>query len=582
MMMHDTANSRLSDHVTHYIAAFVLLFVVAEDQAAAQSADLALVARGFTSPVLLVESPDNTGRLFVVDQTGQIWILTENGTRLDEPFLNLADSLVELNPHYDERGLLGLAFHPGYSENGKFYVYYSRPLREEAIDNFSHTNRLAEFQVSPTNPDRAEPDSEKVLIEIDWPYMNHDGGMLAFGPDSLLYVSLGDGGNRDDQDTDLISGHVEDWYARNGGGNGQDIENNMLGSLLRIDIGKKAAEDHGEGEAYTVPEDNPFAEIEGVPSEQWAYGFRNPWRFSFDMGGDNDLIVADAGQNMFEEVSVVTRGGNYGWNVMEGAHCFNAAVPTTPFANCPQTVGEGHPREGDPLIGPVIELENSSHFEETGVGLVVVGGYVYRGSSVPSLDGLYFFAMWSRGEEERPGGEVHFPGRLLVATPQEDGLWPWSDFTVSNTDSFPHFILGFGQDLDGEVYVLTTDEVGPQGNTGRVYRIAESGSALSRVDRENAPELPSGLALDQNYPNPFNPATSIRFRLGLPQHVTLSIYDATGRKLRTLISEAVTAGIHEVAWDGRDAVGRSVPSGIYFYRAFTDSENVTRAMTLLK
>lgn len=583
MRIHATETNGIAAHPIRCLTAVVLLLITTAGGVAAQTADLELVAANFTSPVGLVEAPDDTGRLFVADQAGQIWIVTQNDTRLDEPFLNLADSLVELNPNFDERGLLGLAFHPLFSENGKFYVYYSAPLREEAIDNFDHTNRLSEFQVSTTDPNRAEPDSEKVLIEIDWPYFNHNGGMIAFGPDSLLYVSLGDGGNRDDQDKDLLPGHVDDWYARNDGGNGQDIEDNLLGSILRIDVRETEEEGHGEGESFSSPEDNPFAEIEGVPSEQWAYGFRNPWRFSFDMAGDNDLIVADAGQEMFEEVSVVTRGGNYGWNIMEGTACFNAAFPSMPFANCPQTVGEGHPMQGDPLIGPVVELENVNYFEETGVGLVVVGGYVYRGTLLPpSFDGKYFFAVWSRGEEEGEHGEVHFPGRVLVATPQAEGMWPWSELEIANTDSFPHFVLGFGQDLEGDVYVLTSDEAGPTGSTGRVYRAVEAGSALSRVDREGETELPSALALDQNYPNPFNPVTRVRFQVGAPQHVSLSIYDVAGRKVRTLVSETVASGTHEVVWDGRDASGRPLPSGVYFYRASSDSETITRAMTLLK
>ena len=343
------------------LLALVLLPLAAPEAAAQPRANLELVADGFVNPLTLAEPPDGTGRLFVVDQPGQIWVVTADGERLGEPFLDLSDRVIDLNEHYDERGLLGLAFHPDYAENGRFFVFYSVPLREQALDTFNHTNRISEFHVSDGDPNVADVSSERVLIENDHPYMNHNAGTLAFGPeDGMLYVSLGDGGHRDDQDMDFVPGHVEDWYDVNIGGNGQDIENNLLGSILRLDVDAEAGEEHDEGGApYTVPEDNPFAGIPGVKGEVWAYGFRNPYRFSFDMGGDHDLIAGDAGQNLYEEVSLVTKGGNYGWNVMEGRHCFNAASPTEPFATCPDETGVGHPVEGDPLIAPVIEAKNA-------------------------------------------------------------------------------------------------------------------------------------------------------------------------------------------------------------------------------
>ena len=329
--------------VLYALFALALLPLAALSAAAQPAAALELVADGFTNPLVLTEPPDGSGRLFVVDQPGRIWIVTDDGDRLDEPFLDISDRVIELNEHYDERGLLGLAFHPDYAQNGRFFVFYSAPLRERALDNFDHTNRLSEFHVSEGDPDVADPGSERVLMENDHPYMNHNAGTLAFGPDDgMLYVSLGDGGHRDDQDMNLVPGHVEDWYDVNIGGNGQDIENNLLGSILRIDVDTEAGGGHhGGGTPYTVPGDNPFAGIPGAKGEVWAYGFRNPYRFSFDMGGDHDLIAGDAGQNLYEEISLVTKGGNYGWNVMEGRHCFNAASPTAPFATCPAETGVG-------------------------------------------------------------------------------------------------------------------------------------------------------------------------------------------------------------------------------------------------
>ena len=196
------------------------------------------VAEGFTSPVAMAVPPDGSGRLFIADQIGLVHIVTPEGEVLDTPFLDVQDRLVPLNDGYDERGLLGLSFHPDYATNGRFYVYYSAPLRDEAPDDFNHTSHVAEFIVS-GNPDVADPDSERILLQVDQPQGNHNGGTLAFGPeDGLLYLSLGDGGGAND----VGLGHVEDWYEVNEGGNGQAVEN-LLGAILRIDV---------DGESYVT------------------------------------------------------------------------------------------------------------------------------------------------------------------------------------------------------------------------------------------------------------------------------------------------------------------------------------------
>lgn len=459
--------SRSFRHVAYLFAAVLIVFPSPADSQQPYTASLELVAENLTHPLMLAEPPDESGRRFVVDQTGQIWIITADGKRLETPFLNIADSLVQLNQHYDERGLLGLAFHPQYSQNGRFFVFYSAPLREQAPDNFDHTNRISEFRVSDDNPDRADPGSEKILLEIDHPYTNHNAGTIAFGPDSMLYIALGDGGHRDDQDRNFIQGHVDDWYELNDGGNGQDIENNLLGSIIRIDVDEQAG-----GRGYSVPQDNPFTGIPGVMGEVFAYGLRNPYRFSFDMGGQNQLILGDAGQNLYEEIDLVTRGGNYGWNVMEGRHCFNAASPTSPFDSCPGRTGRGHPVEGDTLILPVIEMKNSGYFDD-GLGLVVIGGYVYRGDILPDqFSGKYFFGMYSRGHR----GGTHLPGRIFVATREGVQNWPFEELRISNLPDgqLGNLLLSFGQDRKGEVYVLVADNTGPTGNTGKVYKLVTS------------------------------------------------------------------------------------------------------------
>ena len=442
---------------------------LAAPAAAQPEASLDLVADGFTHPLALAEPPDDSGRLFVVDQTGQIHIVSQDGERLSEPFLDIRDRLVDLNHGYDERGLLGLAFHPDYARNGRFFVFYSAPLRESAPDGFDHTNVLAEYRASPADADVADPASETILIEHDHPYMNHNAGTLAFGPDGMLYVAMGDGGHRDDQDQLFVQGRPEDWYEVNGGGNGQDIENNLLGSILRIDVDAEAeGGHHGSGKPYVVPEDNPFAGVLGAMGEVWAYGLRNPWRFSFDRSG-GDLIAADVGQNLYDEISVIRKGDNLGWNVWEAAHCFNAASPTEPFDECPRAVGIGHPDEGAPLVMPVIEAKNSGAFED-GLGVAIVGGYVYRGRMLPRLGGRYLFGTYSRSME---GG--HQPGRVFVAT-REGERWPFEELQFANRPGggLDQLLLSFGQDREGEVYLLLTDQPALEGASGSVYRLISS------------------------------------------------------------------------------------------------------------
>jgi glucose/arabinose dehydrogenase len=412
------------------------------------AATLRLVAEGLTSPVTLVPANDRSRRLFVVDQAGTIQILRPDGTLAPEPFLDLRDRLVELMPDFDERGVLGLAFHPRFAKNGRFFVYYSAPLRPGAPDGFNVTSRISEFRVSPADPDHVDPATERVLLEVDKPQFNHDGGTILFGPrDGYLYISIGDGGGAHD----IGLGHVEDWFADNAGGNGQDTTQNLMGDILRIDVDR--------GRPYGIPRDNPFVGEEGL-DEIYAYGFRNPYRMSFDMGGRRDLIVGDEGQNGFEEVDIVRRGGNFGWNVKEATHCFDAENPTVPPAACPST-----DPEGDPLIDPVVEYPNAARAD--GLGVAVIGGHVYRGDDLPRLRGRYVFGDFSRSLDQPDG-------TLFVATPRSRGLWDRQELRVRNTADgrLGHYVLGFGQDQRGEIYVLTTDNAGPTGNTGKVFRLS--------------------------------------------------------------------------------------------------------------
>jgi len=413
--------------------------------------DLKLVADGLTSPLVTVEPPDGTHRLFVADQTGKIWIVRANGTKMTEPFIDISSKMVQLSPFYDERGLLGLAFHPNYKTNGKFYLFYTAPPRSGGPApgvSWDNLTRISEFQVS-SDPDKADINSEKVLLEEDHPQLNHDGGTIAFGPDGYLYISIGDGGSGGD----TAVGHVEDWYKVNKGGNGQDNKQNLMGNVLRIDVNTTSGKMN-----YGIPADNPFVGTDARP-EIYAYGFRNPYRFSFDMGDDHKLYLGDAGQVLWEEVDIVRKGGNYGWNVKEGTHCFNADNFLEERAACPM-----EDTAGNPLIDPIIELANLEN-PKGGIANVVVGGNVYRGTSIPFLYGKYIFGILSGSEDEAAG-------KLLLGKPKASGLWGYEQLELkSYPQDLGQYVKSFGQDLGGEIYVMTSLQLGPQGNTGRVYKL---------------------------------------------------------------------------------------------------------------
>jgi hypothetical protein len=331
-------------------------------------------------------------------------------------------------------------------------------------------------------------------------------------------------------------GHVPDWYAVNDGGNGQDVTDNLLGSILRIDV--------DGAPPYGIPADNPFVGREGL-DEIYAYGFRNPWRFSFDQGGTHALLVGDAGQDLWEEVSVVTNGGNYGWNVLEGTHCFSTATPEASLPFCPGTVGAGHPDNGDELIDPVIEYPHPTI--AGGHGLVVVAGNVYRGAAIPELEGRFIFADWS-DSFGAPSGQ------LFVATPTPAGLWGFETLPLDGAPdgTIARYILGFGQDLSGEVYVLTTDNAGPTGTTGRMFRIVED-----LVATEPPADAPVAR-MEPATPNPFSGHTVVRYALAAPGRVTITVADALGRRVATLTDGTARAGDHSVVLRGGE-----LPAGVY-------------------
>ena len=345
------------------------------------------VATGLSRPLHLT-SPAGDPRLFVVEQGGTVRVIAEDGTLRDDPYLDLTNRVSSDG----EQGLLSLVFHPDFTDNGRFFV------------NFTHTSgdtRVEEFDVDPAANALSQTQGDSVLA-VDQPASNHNGGLLKFGPDGMLWIGLGDGGGGGDP-----------------GGNGQD-PTTLLGSMLRVDV--------DGGSPYAVPSDNPFVGESGR-DEVFAYGLRNPWRFAFD-GSRGLLYVADVGQSAWEEVSVIpadSAGVNFGWNVMEGAHCYDAD-------SC-DTSG---------LLLPAVEYPTSD-------GCAIIGGEVYRGDAIPELRGHYFYAdfcslrlrsfRYREGEEQQPvSWDVGSLGRPL----------------------------GFGRDGDGELYLLMEG--------GSVYRFVEEGS----------------------------------------------------------------------------------------------------------
>ncbi len=409
-------------------------------QTPAPPADVALrvVADGLTAPVGLVAAPDGSGRSFVIDQTGLVLILRDG--RLEErPFLDIRDRIVPLDPEYDERGLLGLAFHPGFPDDPRVFAYYGAPTRDGAAAGQDHTDTLVEYRVDPSDPDAVDAGSRRVVLEFDQPQPNHSGGGLGFGPDGFLYLGTGDGGGQGD----ASEGHSPQ-------GNAQDPDK-LNGKVLRLDVDGR--------QPFAIPADNPFAEGGGRP-EIYALGFRNPWRLAWEPDGERRLLVSDVGYGRYEEIDVVERGGNYGWRIREGAHCLDIAQPLQETSGCDET-GSG----GEPLIDPVVEYSHDD------VGIAVVGGYVYRGTALPALRGQYVFADFSADWVNTPTPRP----TLLVASPSADAGAVWAWRRLATDAPLSRFISGMGEDADGELYLLTRGQLGPDGETGEVRQLVAPG-----------------------------------------------------------------------------------------------------------
>jgi glucose/arabinose dehydrogenase/cytochrome c5 len=417
---------------------------------------LALLAEGFDSPLYLADPNDGTGRLFVVDQAGLVYVLTGDGEVAAEPLLDISDRLAPRREGLEERGLLGFALHPEFPGKGWIYLHYSAPLRADAPSNWNHTRRVSEFAISADDPNRVDPASERVLIELDWPTHKHNGGGLAFGPDGYLYIGFGDGGGvhgigdrPDYRELDELE-DGERWWPEWHHFNELAFDlDSWFGKVLRIDV------DRGFP-GYAVPADNPFVGTTGR-DEIFAWGFRQPYRFSFDLD-TGDLYVSATSEIAWEAIYRVDGPGNYGWPVLEGSRCVDIETRSE-LAACP-SVGP----LGEPLRGAVVEYPNLSLGEE-GLGSAVVGAHVYRGTAVPALQGRLVVADWS-------AGFAPAAGQLLLADPADETPWPLEPLLQVDA-----YILSLGQDAQGELYLLTNQVVGLGETTGQVLKVVPASEA---------------------------------------------------------------------------------------------------------
>jgi hypothetical protein len=448
-----------------------------------QSIDIETFASGFSNPTNIKNAGDS--RLFVVEQAGRIRIINDDGSVNNSPFLDINSIVINGG---GERGLLGLAFHPNYNSNGFFYVNY--------INNGGSTV-ISRFSRSTTNPDLADQNSELQLLTFSQPFANHNGGDMAFGPDGYLYISSGDGGSAGDP------------------GNRAQSLTTLLGKLLRIDV-----DNTSNGNNYAIPADNPYFGSSSNLQEIWAFGLRNPWKFSFDKT-TGDLWIADVGQNTFEEINMVlptSAGINYGWRCYEGNSPFN-------LSGCPPS---------NSLTFPIAQY---SHNGDGAFKCSITGGYRYRGTAQPTLNGLYFFADYCSDE---------------IGVLEESG----SNWTMSFTPAFNgNGWTTFGEDVNGEIYISGND-------SGIVYRIIDSNLSVNDND----------LFSVKLYPNPIDDQITIDFS-DLPMVIkSIKIYDVHGKLIAN----------HEDFQEQLYLIStKNLSSGIYFIKII-NSQNYSITKKLVK
>jgi len=533
----------------------------------------------FSSALDLQNAGDGTNRFFAIERSGIVKVFQNQSTvYITKTFLNITDRITSGS----ETGLLGLAFHPDFETNGYFYVNYTAPSPLHSV--------ISRFQVSPTNPDSADKNSELILLTYNQPFSNHNGGCVAFGPDGFLYIAAGDGGSGGDPQN-----------------NAQNITN-LLGKIIRIDVDNPQAPLN-----YGIPTDNPFVDSTNVNirKEIYAWGLRNTWKFSFD-SVSGWLWAGDVGQDTYEEVDIIQNGKNYGWRCYEGFHTYN-------LSGCNGTY--------EP---PIWEYPHTS----VG-GFSITGGYVYRGQNVPELYGKYICGdyvsarVWaleydginpatstqittapgsitSFGEDENKELYlVSFNGKIYrfipTIVPVEllsfnatviDGkvLLEWYTSTETNNAGFKiersnngldfkeiFFVGGNGTTTNRNVYSYLDESV----RSGIYYYRPKQAYFDGSFEYLNVVAvdlgMPGGFLLEQNYPNPFNPKTIINFQTSKEGLVILKIYDLLGNEISTLVNEQKPAGSYSVEFDASQ-----LTSAIYFYKFSSGTFNSTRKMILLK
>lgn len=426
---------------------FFIIALVCSVENYAQEIELELFATGVSNTVNIQHAGDS--RLFVLDRDGLIQIVNENGILNNQPFLNIND---KVSDGKDERGLLGLAFHPNYASNGYFYVNYVNNNLETIISRFSR---------SESNIQLANPNSELILMTIKQPYPNHNGGELVFGNDGFLFIALGDGGDAGDPIN----------YSQN--------LQSFLGKILRIDV-----DNPQNGNNYGIPDNNPFISNPNALNEIWAYGLRNPWKFSIDKT-TNEMWIADVGQEIYEEINKVSAsdgGLNYGWRCYEGNSAFN-------LRNCPDISA---------LTFPIAEYSHSN----SGVfKCSITGGYRYRGTAQPSLTGIYFFADYCSSE--------------IGMLKENNGSWTMTFSEVFRSKRW----TTFGEDVNGELYIGDI-------SSGSIYKIKDATLGMDET----------ALSHIKLYPNPVNDELTIDFGTSNRQISEVYVYNVQGQQIKTLIT----------------------------------------------
>ncbi|XP_072193692.1 HHIP-like protein 1 [Excalfactoria chinensis] len=387
------------------------------------------VANGLRNPVAMVHANDGTHRFFIAEQVGLVWAYLPDRSRLEKPFLNISEAVLTSPWEGDERGFLGIVFHPKFKFTGKVYVYYSVEVRyEERI-------RISEFRISPGDMNTVDHGSERIILEIEEPASNHNGGELLFGDDGYLYIFTGDGG---------MAGDPFGTF-----GNAQN-KSALLGKVLRIDVNN-----NDRGPVYRIPPDNPFVDDPQARPEVYAYGVRNMWRCSFDRGepdtkeGKGRLFCGDVGQNKYEEIDIVEKGKNYGWRAREGFSCYDKKL-------CVNS-----------SLDDVLPIYAYPHK----MGKSVTGGYVYRGCESPNLNGLYIFGDFMSGrlmslKEDRATGEWQY-SEICMGTGQTC-MFP------GLINNYYQYIISFAEDEAGELYFMSTGVPSATAPHGVVYKVVDT------------------------------------------------------------------------------------------------------------